>query len=155
MSYGRKLGLIACAVGAFSAQAARADGTPPWDRRCDERGCTVSRGLSESATLRRVATISVLTEATAPGTATLAVALPLGLALEPGVQFVAGEAVWAAPFKVCFPDGCTAALPLDADALATLAGAATLEVRYFTFNGAKALSISAPLDGLAGALEPR
>lgn len=147
----------ACALIAFGALAldappAPAQGAPSWAVRCDARGCSASRALSEIATLQRVATVSVLTEAGAPG-ATLAAALPLGLALEPGVQFVLGETVWPAPFKVCFPDGCSAAATLDAAMLATLVAAPDLEVRYFTFNDGRALSITAPLDGLAAALD--
>lgn len=143
--------LGACALVAAGATHGLAQSAPPWAVRCEALGCTASRALSESATLQRVATVSVLTETGAPG-ATLAVALPLGLALEPGVQFVLGETVWPAPFKVCFPDGCSAAASLDAAMLATLVAAPDLEVRYFAFTDGRALVIDAPLDGLEAAL---
>jgi len=144
----------ACAFFLVGVVTSLAQGVPPWDSRCDARGCSHSRALSESATLRRIATVSVLTEAQATG-ATLAVALPLGLALEPGVQFVLGDTVWPAPFKVCFPDGCSAAITLDEVMLAQLLSAPDIAVRYFAFNDGRAIMIDAPLGGLAEAVASR
>jgi invasion protein IalB len=136
--------VMLCAVSPASAADA-------WEVTCKEGSCTLARVVVEAAASgRRVATVLLVPDAT--GRARLAVALPLGVALAPGVRLVGQDVTTDLAFEVCYPDGCRAAADLDAAALAVIAALPSIELRAFPFGAERPLAMVIPLDGLAEAL---
>ena len=88
------------------------------------------------------------------GTPEMQVALPLGMAIEPGVRVVAdGETALTASFRVCTAEtGCRAAAAVTPEAAAAMAGAGELSVQAFPFGAEAPVSVPMPTGGLADAL---
>ncbi len=82
------------------------------------------------------------------------VALPLGMAIEPGVRVVAdGETVLTPSFRVCTAEaGCRAAAAVTPEAAAAMSGAGELSVQAFPFGAEAPVSVPLPTGGLADAL---
>ena len=148
----RSTKLLAAALMLVSASPSSAQGGDPWTVNCEDDACTISLALIAPDSNRRAATFLAVISAEEGGSR-LAAAMPLGLAIEPGIRMIAGETVIDVPFQVCFPDGCRAVRDADAAMFDALAREETLDIRYFPFGEERPVSLKMPLDGLAGALE--
>lgn len=135
----------------FASPPAWAQSEVAWTVDCQSGdSCTLARSVEEVSTGRRAAT--VLFVVTKAGTEFVGAAIPLGTAIEAGVQLVSDDTQTLLPFQVCFPDGCRAVLETTAEANDTLASQATMDLRAFPFQSDKPFSLAVPLDGLAEAL---
>lgn len=148
MTY-RMIGLAS--VVAVLSQTAFAQDSAGWTESCDAKSCTLSRGVSEEATGKPVMTLLVAVQKAEAG-ARFGMALPLGVAVAPGVRVLYGGETADIPFEVCFPDGCRALLALDAAALGRLTAQAEIDVRFFPFNAATPVSLTVPIGGLDSAI---
>lgn len=141
---------------ASPALAAEAPLFGQWQVQCAEEGsCQAYVNLAEEATGKLALTASVHYLAGAPAP-TLLIALPLGVALAPGVQIEAGpeKQRLAVKAEVCFPDGCRFAAELAPDMIAALDAAPTFNVRFFVYAKDNELrGAEAPTDGLKQALD--
>jgi len=82
----------------------------------------------------------------------IAVTLPLGVALEPGAQIVAGEETLALRYKVCLPAGCTSFADLTVEMRNALEAAQSLQVRFFEQSDVAARAVELPTAGLAAVM---
>lgn len=135
-----------CAFGPATAQAA------DWQMTCNDTSCNIQRSLTEESTGRLVATFIVIVEKGQTDKPGLGVAVPLGLAINPGVRIVAGDATIDLPFQVCFPDGCRAIRPASADEMALLADQDKADIRFFAFGQDRPISATLPMTGFSDAL---
>ncbi len=134
-----------------TSQAASAQDQAGWVETCAQDSCTLSRGLAEEGTGKQVMTLLMAVQKGQTG-ARFGFALPLGVALAPGVRVLHGDKTTDVPFEVCFPDGCRAMTTFDAATLADFTANASVEVRFFPFNAGTPVALTAPLDGLADAV---
>lgn len=141
----RSLVLAAALISVSSAALAE-----DWSVACTAQECAVSRTLADAEQNRRFATIA-LTTPKGGGASVLTVTTPLGVAIEPGVRLVMDDLAFGLPFKVCFPDGCAAARPLEPDELSALLTSASADLRFFAFGTGEQLSGAVSLDGLDAA----
>lgn len=137
---------VFCSFGPAIAQDA------DWQMNCSETGCNIIRSMTENTTGRLVATFLVIVENGKADTPGLGVALPLGLAIEPGVRIVSGEQTIDLPFQVCFPDGCRAIRAATADEITLLTNADEADIRFFPFGQNRPTSVKVPMAGLSDAL---
>lgn len=135
-----------CTFGPAAAQDA------DWEVTCNDKSCTITRTLTENTTGRRVATFMTVVEkgrTDAPG---LGVAVPLGLAVEPGVRLVSGADIIELPFQVCFPDGCRAIRAATTEEISLLSSVDKADIRFFPFGQDHPTSVAVPMTGFGDAL---
>jgi invasion protein IalB len=130
------------------AQAAPQD----WGARCDATTCTLSRGILEEASGKRLSTLLVVLRK-GEDKVLFGAALPIGVALEPGIRILQGDTMVEAKFQVCYPDGCRALVELPLAAVTSMAKAGSAEFRAFPYESEKPISFMAPLSGLDMALQ--
>ncbi|MFN3846311.1 MAG: invasion associated locus B family protein [Paracoccaceae bacterium] len=135
----------------LSSQTAFAQDQKGWVESCQPDSCTLSRGLAEEGTGKQVMTLLLAIEKGKPDVR-FGVALPLGVALSPGVRVIHGDKTTDIPFEVCFPDGCRALITMDAATFAAFAANASVDVRFFPFSASTPVALTAPMDGLADAV---
>lgn len=123
-----------------------------WVRECDEEKCSLVRPLVEQGSNRRVATFLALVrrEEALP---VIGVAMPLGVALMPGVRVVLENTTMELPFQVCFPDGCRSLREVTRDEFDALSTADTLDIRFFPYASEKPVSVTMPLSGFKQAID--
>jgi invasion protein IalB len=146
----RPLAALLLSLLTLPAAAAAEGPAPAWETRCSAETCTLSRSYADAVTNRRLATLSLSVAGTADPV--LAVAVPLGAALRPGLRLSLRGLTLDLPFDVCFPDGCRASAPLEAPALAALLEAERAELALFAFGKEDPVGIDAVLTGLPEAL---
>lgn len=129
-----------------------AQDAPQWNTSCDGGLCTLSRQLIDEATGKGVATVLVVVQK-ASDDILLGAALPLGVALEPGVRFVQGDTLIQADFEVCYPDGCRAMAELPVTAFEAIDFEKEMDLRVFAFGQDKPLAVTVPLDSLKSAVD--
>ncbi|QJF52003.1 invasion associated locus B family protein [Roseobacter ponti] len=123
-----------------------------WFVQCEDDICVSQVVASETGADDAVATVSFFSP-TGDQTVSLAVVLPLGVALEPGAQIVAGETVQSLVFKVCLPNGCTAYAEITPALRTALEGAETLRVQFFAQSDLAARALELPTKGLSAVFD--
>ncbi len=136
---------IFLSAGGASAQDAE------WFPQCTSDRCVSQMVASEKDGTRAVASVT-LTSLTSDKVIGVAVTLPLGVALEPGAQIVAGEETLALRYKVCLPAGCTAFADLTDEMRVALESVPSLQVRFFGQSDAAARAVELPTAGLASVM---
>ena len=125
-----------------------AAGTPPWAIACSESGvCRASRAVKNTETDALVATLSVIVDRDGGGQR-LSVAVPLGVAVVPGMRLTAGETDIDLPVDVCFPDGCSGTVDLSKQGFRDFLGQARADLQYFPFSQEAPVLVRISLEGL-------
>ncbi len=131
----------------FLAGSASAQDSTTWHAECQNDVCVSQISASETEGGTKLATVVFTAKAGNP-TKSVLVTLPLGVALEPGIQIVADKQAFAVPFKVCLPAGCTARADLTPEMRKALETGTPFEVRFFNANEAGAKAVALPSTGL-------
>lgn len=98
-----------------------------------------------------ILTLDILVNANA-GRASVVATLPLGTAIEPGIEVTAWGRTANHGFRVCLEDGCRVAYDLDSVGFAGLLQSGQIDFVFYKFSQDVPVSVTVPLDGLKDAI---
>ncbi len=142
-------------IAAFIALSSAAQGsaaqaqTLGWASDCEGDSCLYSRTMRSA--LGDILTLDILVNANA-GRASVVATLPLGTAIEPGVEVSTWGTTAQRAFRVCLEDGCRVAYDLDSIGFAGLLQSGQIDFMFYKFSQEVPVSVAVPLDGLKEAI---
>ncbi|WP_136441381.1 invasion associated locus B family protein [Pacificoceanicola onchidii] len=135
----------------MDSATAKAPSTSDWALSCSDTACLVSRSVMDANSGQRIA--SVFFNYTHDKVQEIAIAVPLGVVIEPGLKLSLGDKDLDLKFEVCFPDGCRARRILRLLDEDRITGTETLDILAFPYGQGTPIKIAVPTDGLKTALE--
>lgn len=123
-----------------------------WQPECKATSCTMSRELTDEASGNRIATVSFAVDTASP-TVITSFAVPLGVALEPGIKLKWQDKSTVVKFRTCYPDGCQAAAMLEHEQIEEMAEAKKISISFFPVNSDRPILAEVPLTGLDQAVD--
>lgn len=144
-------GLAASALALLIGTGSAFAQSPGWAVNCEAGtpACTLALSLNNAENNRPIATFLAL-----PGTDGdfIGAVIPLGTAVDAGMQIVVGEERLPVKVQVCFPDGCRGIVEVPEDYLDRLAEEDVAEIRFFPYREETPLAVPIPMEGFADAL---
>lgn len=141
------MAVLALRAGAVAEQVSQAR----WASDCQTDYCVFRKPIDQADVEGTFALFEILID-TYSGEASLVLTVPLGIALQPGVQINVEDQKWQAPVKVCYGDGCRATVKISPDDLAFLLQKEALYLRYIPFGKENPVEATVSLSGLVAAI---
>lgn len=129
-----------------------AQALPDWSRNCSGDACQVARGMTESKSGKLFLTISVLLRKDVDG-GKLAIAAPLGIAVQNGVTLGGGRDFRTLPVATCLSSGCLVEAAMDEVSLGLFASQDSVTISFLPYGKEEKLRLDMPLTGLPEAIE--
>lgn len=144
---------IRCAALMLGLAAALPAQAADWGETCTDSSCQLAVAARDSASGTFAASLVLDVPRAAADPVSLIVRAPLGVSLAPGVRVVVGAAHLDLPALTCLPAGCDLGRVVNAEELALLTAAETVEVRFFAYDSGQQFAVPLQTGGLAAALE--
>jgi invasion protein IalB len=123
-----------------------------WKTLCKSDTCTLSRKLQNEERKSVVTTFFVVVER-GKNTIRAGSLIPLGVAVQPGIRFVASSQVFEVPVDVCYPDGCRAQREFTESQMTQMTSSPDLQVQFFPYGLDAPVFVRMPTEGLAAAIQ--
>lgn len=122
----------------------------PWISDCDAPFCVFQKTLEfDDGSAFSVIEVLINVE---DGSASLITTVPLGVAVEAGVQARTSDQSWDLGIKVCQSDGCRATVDLSSDAFGGILQSRVLEIEYMAFGADEPTKATLKLEKLITAI---